>query len=371
MAQSLPANHIEAHIGDVSGGSQVAVGNYIVQIGRVDGGVVNILNGQPTPPRSRAQPVLLRPRAFPGMLDRETETSNAIQALQSKESVECSGEPGSGKTSLLRHLAYQPQVSNFTAGVVYFQVNQQSNDDLLKSFFDAFYEYDSPVKPTETEIRHYLQALNALILLDDVEITPEQIESLMNVAPNCTFITATSKRGLFGETREVTLKGLPTNEAVTLFQREFGRDLSAEEQKGAQTLCESVDCIPQRVLRAAHEALEVPWQQRHGQKHGDHGGPEDRRHHGDGEGRRAPKQAEVQAEPVDHQRRHVHPVEERLARKTKRRCWLRLPFSMAPLLLRSTSPQLPEFLALRKCLTISKSAVWSSLMRNVMCWQAM
>ncbi len=256
MAQSLPANHIEAHIGDVSGGSQVAVGSYIVQIGRVEGGVVNILNGQPTPPRSRAQPVLLRPRAFPGMLDRETETSNAIQALQSKESVECSGEPGSGKTSLLRHLAYQPQVSNFTAGVIYFQVNQQSNDDLLKSFFDAFYEYDSPVKPAETEIRHYLQALNALILLDDVEITPEQIESLMNVAPNCTFITATSKRGLFGETREVTLKGLPTSEAVTLFQREFGRDLSAEEQKGAQTLCESVDCIPQRVLRAAHEARE-------------------------------------------------------------------------------------------------------------------
>ena len=27
---------IEAHIGDVSGGSQVAVGNYIVQIGRVE-----------------------------------------------------------------------------------------------------------------------------------------------------------------------------------------------------------------------------------------------------------------------------------------------------------------------------------------------
>lgn len=256
MAQSLPANHIEAQIGDVSGGSQVAVGSYIVQIGRVEGGVVNILNGPPAVPRSRPQPVRLLPRAFPGMLDRETETSNAIQAIQSKESVECSGEPGAGKTSLLRHLAYQPQFSGFAAGVIYFQVNQQSSADLLKSLFDAFYEYDSPVKPTETEIRHYLQALNALILLDDVNTTPEQIESLMNIAPNCTFITATAKRTLFGETREVTLKGLPTTEAVNLFQREFGRVLSAEEQKGAQYLCESVDCIPQRVLRAAHQARE-------------------------------------------------------------------------------------------------------------------
>jgi hypothetical protein len=170
--------------------------------------------------------------------------------------VECSGEPGSGKTSLLRRLAYQPEVSSFSAGLIYFQVNQQSNADLLKSLFDAFYEYDSPVKPTETEIRLYLQSLNGLILLDDVDITPEQIESLMNIAPNCTFVAATIKRTLFGETREVTLKGLPATEAVNLFEREFGRALSAEERQGAQSICESVDCIPQRILRAAHQARE-------------------------------------------------------------------------------------------------------------------
>src|SRR5688572_7226280 len=256
MAQSLPVTHIDAQIGDVSGGSQVAVGSYIVQIGRVEGGVVNIQNGPPATPRSRPHPVRLLPRAFPGLLDRETETSNAIQALTSNESVECSGEPGSGKTSLLRHLAHHPRVSTFTASVIYFQVNQQSKADLLKSLFDAFYEYDSPVKPTETEIRHYLQGLKALILLDEVDITAEQIQFLMNVAPNCTFITATSKRTLFGETREVSLKGLPTGEAVRLFEREFGRALSAAEQQGAQHLCESVDCIPQRILRAAHQARE-------------------------------------------------------------------------------------------------------------------
>jgi hypothetical protein len=38
-----PSTHIEAQVGNVSGGSQVAIGNYIVQIGRVEGGVVNIL----------------------------------------------------------------------------------------------------------------------------------------------------------------------------------------------------------------------------------------------------------------------------------------------------------------------------------------
>ncbi len=256
MAQSLPSTHIEAQIGNVSGGSMVAVGSNILQINRVEGDFVNVLKEPPPPPRLRPQPISLRPKAFPGLLDRETETTNVIQALQLQESVECIGEPGAGKTSLLRHLAYQPQLSIFSAGVIYFQVNQQSTADLLKSLFDACYTCDFPIKPTETEIRHYLQPVNALVLLDEVEITPEQIKSFMNVAVNCTFITTTMNRSLFGETREVTLKGLPADEAVSLFQRELGRTLSAEEERDVLVLCESLGCIPQRVLRAAHEVKE-------------------------------------------------------------------------------------------------------------------
>ena len=256
MVQTLPATHIEAHVGDVSGGSQVAIGNYIVQIGRVEGGVVNILNEAPPPPRLLSPPVLLRPRAFPSLLDRQTETANIIQALHSQEPVECVGEPGSGKTSLLRHLAYDPQLSTFSSGIVYFQVNQQSIADLLHSLFDAFYVCDFPIKPNDTEMRRYLQPVNALVLLDDVEITSEQIKSLMNIAPNCTFLTATRARSLFGEAREVEIKGLPIAEAVSLFRRELGRTLSADEEKHSQALCNSLGCIPLRVLRAAHQARE-------------------------------------------------------------------------------------------------------------------
>lgn len=255
MAQSLPSTHIEAHVGNVSGGSQVAIGNYIVQIGRVEGGVVNILNEAPPPPRVRPQPVLLRPKPFPNLLDRETETTTLLDALKSQQSVECSGIPGAGKTSLLRHLAHQSQLaSGFPAGVVYFEVNQQSGPDLLKSIFDAFYICDFPIKPNETEIRHYLQSVSALVLLDDVEIDAKQIQSLMNVAPNCTFVAVTRERILLGEAVDVTLKGLPTADAVRLFRNELRRTLLAEEEKGAQIICESVACIPLLVLRAAHEA---------------------------------------------------------------------------------------------------------------------
>ena len=250
-----PSTHIEAHVGNVSGGSQVAIGNYIVQIGRVEGGVVNILNKEPPPPRLRPQPVLLRPKPFLSLLDRETETTTLLQALQSQRSAECTGEPGAGKTSLLRHMAHQTQLATvFPAGVVYFEVNQQSAADLLKSIFDAFYICDFPIKPNDTEIRHYLQSVSALVLLDDVEIDAKQIESLMNVAPSCTFVAVTRQRALFGDTLDVTLKGLPTADAVRLFRNELRRTLSPEEEKGAQIICESVSCIPLLVLRAAHEA---------------------------------------------------------------------------------------------------------------------
>lgn len=250
-----PSTHIEAHVGNVSGGSQVAIGNHIVQIGRVEGGVVNFLNAPPPPPRLRPQPVLLRPKPFLNLLDRERETTTLLQALQSQRSVECTGEPGAGRTSLLRHLAHQTQLATaFPAGVVYFEVNQQTAADLLKSIFDAFYISDFPIKPNETEIRHYLQSVNALVLLDDVEIDAKQIESLMNVAPSCTFAAVTRQRALFGETVDVTLKGLPTADAVRLFRNELRRTLSPEEEKGARIICESVACIPLLVLRAAHEA---------------------------------------------------------------------------------------------------------------------
>lgn len=245
----------QVNIGDVTGGSQVAVGDYIVQIGRVEGGIVNILNNAPPPPRVRPQPVQLRPKVFPGLLDRQTETATLIDALKSQRSVECTGTPGAGRTSLLRHLAYQSQIATlFPAGVVYFQVNQQSAPDLLKSVFDAFYTCDFPIKPNETEIRHFLQSINALVLLDDVEVDAQQVEHLMNVAPSCTFVVVTRARELSTDVAEVEVKGLPAPDAIRLFQSELGRTILNEEENSIRAACEAVGCIPLLVVRKAHEA---------------------------------------------------------------------------------------------------------------------
>lgn len=256
MAQpSLPGS-IEAQIqGEISG--QVAIGNNIIQIGSIHGGVVNIVQPDQQPrPQPRPTPVFLRPRPFPGLLDREAEVGAAIAALQSATPVEFHSQAGLGKTTLLRHLSHHPTATSFPDGVIYLSARHQPIDDLLQSLFDAFYETDVPFKPTDTQVRHALQGKQALILLDDVELARDEVEALMDAAPGCTFLLASPERRLWGEGRTLALSGLPPDDALALVERELGRPLTSEERTAAQGLCTTLGCHPMHLLQAAAVARE-------------------------------------------------------------------------------------------------------------------
>jgi hypothetical protein len=252
---SLPRD-IEAQIqGEISG--QVAIGNNIIQIGAVHGGVVNIVQPEQQPrPRPRPSPVFLRPRPFPDLLDREAEVGTATAALQSATPVEFHGQAGLGKTTLLRHLAHHSAATSFPDGVIYLSARHQPVDDLLQSLFDAFYESDAPFKPTDTQIRHALQSKQALILLDDVELTRDEVETLMDAAPGCTFLLASPERRLWGEGRALALHGLPPDDALALVEQELGQPLTSEEQTAVQALCTALECHPLHLLQAAAMARE-------------------------------------------------------------------------------------------------------------------
>ena len=256
MAQPFPAENIEAHIqGEISG--QVAIGNNIIQIGSIHGGVVNIVQPEQQPrPQPRPSPIFLRPRPFPGLLDREAEINAASAALQSALPVEFHGQAGLGKTTLLRHLAYHPADTSFPDGVIYLSARHQPVADLLQSLFDAFYESDAPFKPTDAQVRHALQGKQALILLDDVNLARDEVEALMDAAPGCTFLLASSERRLWGEGRAMALHGLPSDDALALVERELGRPLTPEERPAAQALCTALECHPLRLLQAAAMARE-------------------------------------------------------------------------------------------------------------------
>ena len=82
------------------------------------------------------------PRAYPPLLDRTAETRQAADALENAVSVQFFGEPGLGKTMLLRHLAHHPVRDAFPDGAVCLPAQRAPLADLLQAFYDVFYDRD-------------------------------------------------------------------------------------------------------------------------------------------------------------------------------------------------------------------------------------
>jgi hypothetical protein len=249
----VQASTVEAEIaiqGDVPG--QFTVGNYNVQIQNSNGCVVNVALPSDRPAYAmRSFPIHLRPRAFPSLLDRDTESASVKTAIETSNPVSIFGEEGIGKTSFVRRLVHLPDLPDFPTGVVYLDGSGQGLPDLLQRLFDAFYESQLQYKPRDAEIRHELQKRKALIFLDGLNLPRDEIESLLDAAPNCTFILASVKRTLWGEGQTIPLQGLPENDALNLFQRELGRAMNEEEQAAAKMICTLLQGHPLRILQAA------------------------------------------------------------------------------------------------------------------------
>ncbi len=247
---------VSVHIaGSVSG--QVAIGDHILQIGDVHGGVVNIMApGEKIQPEPRPTPVDLRPRSFPDLLDRDTEIKEATAALQSAQPVEFHAAAGLGKTALLRHLAHHPTAASLPDGVVYLSARHQPAADLLQSLYDAFYETSIPYKPTDAQLKHDLQNTRALILLDDVELPREDVEKVMDAAPGCAFLLASPERRMWGEGQSLALGGLPPDDALALIEQELGRSLTPQERPAAQRLRVHTKGSPLALIQIAAEVRE-------------------------------------------------------------------------------------------------------------------
>lgn len=254
--------NIDANIqGNVSG--QVAIGSYILQVGDVNGGVVNIV-----PPAAQAtfdprtRPINLRPRAFPGLLDRIQETETIKAAIAASTPVTLFGENGIGKTSLLRQIAHLPETKEFSDGVLYLMPRGEELEDLLQSIFDLFHVSGNDQKPTEGQLRQDLKEIHALIILDDLSLKREDITFLLDAMPKSLFILASVERSLWGEGQAIGLDGLPEEEALQLFERELGRPLTADEKPAALQICKVLLFHPLRILQAAsmtrEDGLAIP-----------------------------------------------------------------------------------------------------------------
>ncbi len=231
---------------------EIAVGRVVVQVGEPAGAALReARRAERAHIRRRPAPTLLRPRLPRGLVDRRTETASALSAIDAGLPVELSGEPGTGKTAILRHLAHHPRAGSFVDGIVYLSARNRTSLDLVQCLFEAFYESDTICKPTDAEIRHALQDMHALILVDDVNLPQRDLERVLDVAPRAAFAIAVRERSVWSEVRSIALAGLPAEDAELLLERELEHALDAAEQAAAAGLCAALEGIPRPILQAA------------------------------------------------------------------------------------------------------------------------
>ena len=246
--ESLAAANVEVHVGGNLSGTLVA-GNYNI-VNTADGAVINVFRGKLTVER-RPVPVQLRPRPFPGLLGRKSEVATVTGAVDRSLPFEFYAEPGWGKSALLRHLASHLSPAAHAEGVVYERAADHSVPDLLQFIFDAFYRTSVPIKATEGQLRHYLQPVRALIVLDDLDLSREEVETLLFTVPNSVFVVTSIQRNLWGDGAAAALRGLEIEEGLELFEREVGRKLTSGERAVARRLWQAVSGQPLRLIEAA------------------------------------------------------------------------------------------------------------------------
>ncbi len=199
-------------------------------------------------------PLDSRPRRHPNHVDREEEALAVLSAGEQSGAANVYGEPGIGKSHVLSHVAYRPEASALADGIVYVPAGEAPLDDVLQALFEEFYDCGNPpVRPSRARLRRELRDRQALVVVDGLEVGPEEAQELLSSAPGCRFVAASTERSVWDATA-VRLEGLQLRYALDLVEQELGRALTAEERPDAERLCNALAGHPWRIREAVTRA---------------------------------------------------------------------------------------------------------------------
>ena len=233
-------------------GQQVVTSQYVVNIGAIEGGVVHLAARS-----RRREPPRMLPRQVSGFLDREQEQRRIGLALARGQLVDLHGPDGVGKTTLISQVMRTQLPGAFPDGMVYVSARRQTAEDLLQGLFESFFETDGSIKIANNDFRQYMVDKRALIAVDDANhLGKGQAEALAEALPQCAILIAGRQQQVRpGTAVAVALRGLPRDQAVTLFERHWDQ-IAARDRPVVEAICEALDNVPVSVIKTATTTLQ-------------------------------------------------------------------------------------------------------------------
>ncbi|MEU5362925.1 ATP-binding protein [Streptomyces sp. NPDC005925] len=228
----------------------VIAGNHVAYIGAHHGSTVNVLvEGERPRPRRRTRVDLL-PRRQSAPFGRAADLASIDAALRDGDTVQLWGPPGVGKSALLRHAART--LGAGPHGKLFLDAARREPEDLAQDVFEACHETHG-YAPSRTEMRRLMAGMEVTVYVDNADYTAEQLRTVMDAAPDATFVFAARNSSLQGaDGRAQRLTGIDRAAALELLARELGRPVDGpDRQDTAAALWETAAGTPLLLLRAA------------------------------------------------------------------------------------------------------------------------
>lgn len=198
----------------------------------------------------RRRPIFVLPAQPPPIFDRTAELETLRQSVLAQHVVDLYGLDGVGKSTLAATLVHELDLNQFPDGAVFISGRLRC-EDLLQALFDSFFESDVAVKITPQHSQSYLRGLRVLVILDDVGMGPKQIDPVLDALYEAGVLIIGPERTAIGRGRGIPVKGLPRQEAVSLFGNALGRTPSSNELSAINELCGLLNDMPLSISSVA------------------------------------------------------------------------------------------------------------------------
>ncbi|MGK5558169.1 hypothetical protein ACSNOI_41855, partial [Actinomadura kijaniata] len=203
------------------------------------------------PPRVRPR-VRPRERAVPSCADMPLDLGADLERLarwtEAGRPVQLVGRRGSGRTTLLTHLA--ARCVERGTDVVFLDAAGADVDDVVQDLFRACYGMGR-YRPKPPELRRLMASVQALVVVDDFAGTPADLDRLLRLVPSGGLVVSTTRPLPWKAGQTVELGGLAPRPAMELVERCLRRPLTDGERAAAERFHALVDGHPLALTQAA------------------------------------------------------------------------------------------------------------------------